>query len=127
MASSLPSPSSGISALTDMVSSRFGLASSTANQAVGGMLGVANNVLPADTWSALTESIPGAEELLELTENALPAGSSMDSLDDVGTALGSNAGLDSSQLAEMGSLMESYLSSAVDDEAMRSQIQNIFG
>jgi len=84
-------------------------------------------VLPADTWSALTESIPGAEELLELTENALPAGSSMDSLDDVGTALGSNAGLDSSQLAEMGSLMESYLSSAVDDEAMRSQIQNIFG
>jgi hypothetical protein len=41
--------------------------------------------------------------------------------------LGSGAGVDASQLAETGSMMESYLSSAVDDETMRSQIENIFG
>jgi hypothetical protein len=123
----IPSPTSGISALTDVYASHFGLPAGVADEAVGGMLSVANNVLPEGTWSALAGNIPGAEELVELTRDGLPDGSPMESLDDVGTMLGAGAGVNASQLAEMGSMMESYLSSAVEDEAMRSQIENIFG
>lgn len=122
----LPSPASGISALTDMFSSQFGIPSGAASQAVGGMLGVANNVLPSDTWNAVASSIPGAEELLGLTMDDLPAGASLESLDDIGSMLGSGSGVGTSQLAEMGSMMEDYLASAVDDEGMRSQIESIF-
>ncbi len=123
----IPSPSSGISALTDVYASHFGLPAGVADEAIGGLLGVASNVLPAGTWNALAGNIPGAEELVELTQDGLPAGSPLESLDDVGTMLGAGAGVSASQLAEMGSMMESYLSSAVDDESMRSQIENIFG
>ena len=45
----LPNPMSGIGGLTDMFSSQFGLPNGVANQAVGGLLGVASSNLPSGT------------------------------------------------------------------------------
>jgi hypothetical protein len=122
----LPSPSSGIGALTDVFSSQFGLPSGVADQAVGGLLGVANSNLPSNTWDAIAGNIPGAGDLLSQTLSGLPSGSSLESLDDVGDMLGAGAGVSPSQLTNMGSMMGDFLGSAVSDGGMKSQIQNLF-
>lgn len=122
----LPNPMSGISGLTDMFSNQFGLSSGVADQAVGGLLGVANSNLPSGTWDALASSIPGAGDLLSQTMSGLPSGASLGSLDDVGDMLGAGAGVSPSQLTDMGGLMGDFLGSAVSDDTMKSQISNIF-
>ncbi|HSM04348.1 MAG TPA: hypothetical protein VK858_06990 [Longimicrobiales bacterium] len=125
-ASDLPSPAAGIGDLTDRMATRFELPTPVASQAVGGLLGVANSRLPTNTWTTLAGGIPGAADLLRETRGSLPEGASLRTLEDVDEMLGSEANVNSAQLSEMGSLMESYLGQAADSEAMRTQIRNIF-
>ena len=122
----LPNPMSGIGGLTDMISGQFGIPSSVANQAVGGLLGVANSNLPESTWDALAGSIPGADDLLSQTLRGLPGGGSLGTLDDVGNMLGRDAGVSAADLTDMGGMMGDFLGSAVSDDTMKDQIRNVF-
>jgi hypothetical protein len=121
----LPSPASGIGALTDVFGSRFGLGSIVARRAVGGMLGVASSRLGEAAWNSLASNIPGASDLLDETLSSLPEGTTLDSLADVGDML-SDEGVTDDQLDEMGSAMSSYLSEAAESDSVRSQIADLF-
>ena len=122
----LPNPMSGISGLTDMISSQFGIPNSVANKTVGGLLGVANSNLPSSTWDALAGSFPGADALLTETLRGMPGGMALGTLDDLENMLGQDAGVSSSDLRDMGDLMGDFLGSAVSDETMKDQISDIF-